>query len=131
MITIQIGAGEALDRISILYIKLEKIEDPEKLKNIRKELSHIEKAVIAEYGIDILDKEANGDYEQLEYYNRRLWDIEDKLREKEKNDDFNSQFITLARQVYIFNDDRAALKKRINLKYNSEFIEEKSYTNYK
>lgn len=131
MVTIQIGAGEALDRISILNIKLEKIEDPEKLNNIRKELEHTVIAVLSKYGRDILSKDANGDYEQLEYYNRRLWEVEDKLREKEKKSEFDEEFILLARQVYFFNDDRAMIKKRINLQYNSEFIEEKSYSNYR
>ena len=96
MITIQIGAGEALDRISILNIKLEKIADPDKINNINKELEHIVIAVLAKYGQSILNKDANGDYQQLEYINRRLWEVEDKLRDKERLSLFDKEFILLA-----------------------------------
>jgi hypothetical protein len=88
-------------------------------------------AIVSKYGGDILNEDINDDYRQLSYVNGRLWNIEDKIREKEKESEFDEEFIALARQVYFFNDDRAILKKRINIKYNSEFIEEKSYSDYR
>jgi hypothetical protein len=128
---IEIGTGEALDRLSILNIKLDKIENIEKRKNIIKEYESLMAAIVSKYGGDILNEDINDNYKQLSYVNGRLWDIEDKIREKEKESEFDDEFITLARQVYFLNDDRAILKKRINIKYNSEFIEEKSYSDYR
>jgi hypothetical protein len=128
---IEIGTGEALDRLSILTIKLDKIENIEKRKNIIKEYESLMTAIVSKYGGDILNEDINDNYKQLSYVNGRLWDIEDKIREKEKESEFDDEFITLARQVYFLNDDRAILKKRINIKYNSEFIEEKSYSDYR
>jgi hypothetical protein len=128
---IEIGTGEALDRLSILTIKLDKIENIEKRKNIIKEYESLMTAIVSKYGGDILNEDINDNYKQLSYVNGRLWDIEDKIREKEKESEFDEEFIALARQVYFFNDDRAILKKRINIKYNSEFIEEKSYSDYR
>jgi hypothetical protein len=128
---IEIGTGEALDRLSILTVKLDKIENIEKRKNIIKEYESLMTAIVSKYGGDILNEDINDNYKQLSYVNGRLWDIEDKIREKEKESEFDDEFITLARQVYFLNDDRAILKKRINIKYNSEFIEEKSYSDYR
>jgi hypothetical protein len=128
---IEIGTGEALDRLSILTVKLDKIENIEKRKNIIKEYESLMAAIVSKYGGDILNEDINDDYRQLSYVNGRLWNIEDKIREKEKESEFDEEFITLARQVYFLNDDRAILKKRINIKYNSEFIEEKSYSDYR
>jgi hypothetical protein len=128
---IEIGTGEALDRLSILSIKLDKIENIEKRKNIIKEYESLMTAIVSKYGGDILNEDINDNYKQLSYVNGRLWDIEDKIREKEKESEFDDEFIILARQVYFLNDDRAILKKRINIKYNSEFIEEKSYSDYR
>jgi hypothetical protein len=128
---IEIGTGEALDRLSILTVKLDKIENIEKRKNIIKEYESLMAAIVSKYGGDILNEDINDDYRQLSYVNGRLWNIEDKIREKEKESEFDEEFIALARQVYFFNDDRAILKKRINIKYNSEFIEEKSYSDYR
>jgi hypothetical protein len=128
---IEIGTGEALDRLSILTVKLDKIENIEKRKNIIKEYESLMAAIVSKYGGDILNEDINDDYRQLSYVNGRLWNIEDKIREKEKESEFDEEFIALARQVYFFNDDRAILKKRINIKYKSEFIEEKSYSDYR
>jgi hypothetical protein len=128
---IEIGTGEALDRLSILTVKLDKIENIEKRKNIIKEYESLMAAIVSKYGGDILNEDINDDYRQLSYVNGRLWNIEDKIREKEKESEFDEEFIALARQVYFFNDDRAILKKRINIMYNSEFIEEKSYSDYR
>lgn len=123
IIDIKIGIGEALDRVSILEIKLESISDEVKLKNIKKEYDYL---------ISILQpiEELDGTkllYESLYKVNCSLWEVEDILRELEKNNDFGVQFIEAARSVYKLNDERADIKKRINLLYNSEFIEEKSY----
>lgn len=123
IIDIKIGIGEALDRVSILEIKLDSIVDEVKLKNVKKEYDYL---------ISVLQPidELNGTkllYESLHKVNSRLWEVEDMLRELESKNDFGTDFIELARSVYKLNDERAELKKRINVLYNSEFIEEKSY----
>jgi hypothetical protein len=81
---IEIGTGEALDRLSILTVKLDKIENIEKRKNIIKEYESLMAAIVSKYGGDILNEDINDDYRQLSYVNGRLWNIEDKIREKEK-----------------------------------------------
>lgn len=122
-IDIKIGIGEALDRVSILEIKLDSIEDEVKLDNIKKEYKYL-------MGVLHPVEELEGTkllYEFLYKVNSSLWVVEDKLRELESKNDFGSDFIELARSVYKLNDERAELKKRINVLYNSEFVEEKSY----
>jgi hypothetical protein len=120
--TIEVSFGEVLDKISILAIKLNQIKDEQKLKNIQKEFSSISGRVPQDIFIDPL-------YFDLCKVNQTLWKVEDKLREHEQLNNFNEDFINLARSVYVLNDRRAALKKEINIKYNSELIEEKSYNN--
>lgn len=120
--TIEVSFGEVLDKISILAIKLNQIKDEEKLKNIQKEFSSISGRVSQDSFSDPL-------YFELCKVNQKLWIVEDKLREHERLNNFNEDFINLARSVYILNDKRAALKKEINIKNGSEFIEEKSYNN--
>lgn len=122
-ISIKIGIGEAVDRGTILQIKLEKIQDETKLKNIEKELEYLEQIL---QPIPELEGYFDLAY-ALGSVNAKLWDIEDKLRIHEKNEDFGEQFIELARQVYKLNDRRAEIKKELNKLYKSEFIEEKSY----
>ena len=120
--TIEVSFGEVLDKISILAIKLNQIKDEKKLKNIQKEFSSIS-------GIIPHDAFSDPLYFELCKVNQTLWKVEDKLREHEQLNNFNEDFINLARSVYVLNDRRAALKKEINIKYNSELIEEKSYNN--
>lgn len=120
---IEVSIGEVLDKMSILTIKLNKIQDSEKLRNVAKELSHLNKKI--ERGMI-----EDGLYEALCGVNGKLWDVEDKLREHEKEQNFNYTFVELARSVYHLNDTRARIKKEINLKYGSDFIEEKSYEKY-
>jgi hypothetical protein len=122
-IDIKIGIGEALDRVSILEIKLDNIKDEVKLHNIKKEYDYL---------ISVLQpiEELDGTkllYDSLCDVNSRLWEVEDLLRVIEKKNDFTEEFINLARCVYKLNDKRAEVKKRINILYGSHFIEEKSY----
>jgi hypothetical protein len=120
---IEVSIGEALDKVSILTIKLNKIQETEKLRNIAKELNVITK----ELPRGILEDNL---YQQLCSVNLRLWEIEDEIRECERIGDFNNNFIRLARAVYHRNDERAAIKREINIKYKSDLIEEKSYKTY-
>lgn len=122
-ILIPVSLGELYDKISILEIKLSMIKDEEKLKNIKKEyLSLIN--ISLHFSIE---EEL---YQELKDKNKDLWIVEDKLRIKEKNKEFNEEFINLARSVYFLNDRRSEIKKEINLKSGSNIIEEKSYEKY-
>ena len=121
---IEISNGELVDKLSILEIKLNKIQDSEKLKNIHKEYSLLEKAA------SLIIKRDDPLYRQLLDINQKLWEIEDRIRELEKNKDFGSEFIETARMVYFNNDIRAKIKQQINLKTNSDLFEEKSYEDY-
>jgi hypothetical protein len=122
-IDIKIGIGEALDRVSILEIKLDNITDEVKLHNIKREYDYLTSVLqpIEELaGTKLL-------YDSLYDVNSRLWEVEDLLRVLEKKNDFTEEFINLARSVYKLNDERAEIKKRINILYGSQFLEEKSY----
>ena len=121
---IEVSNGELVDKLSILEIKLNKIQDSEKLKNINKEYSLLEKAA------SLIIKRDDPLYRQLLDINQKLWDIEDRIRELEKNKDFGPDFIETARMVYVNNDLRAKIKQKINLKTNSDLFEEKSYEDY-
>lgn len=116
-----ISIGELIDKITILEIKKEHING-EKLKNIAKELQLL-KDIIQDRNLKINVKLINN----LQEINKKLWQIEDQIRTKEKKQLFDEEFIELARSVYLENDRRSYIKKEINLKYNSEIIEEKSY----
>ena len=119
-----ISIGELIDKITILEIKQIHMTGI-KLKNINKEvklLKNILQDKNLEINIDLI--------KNLKKINKNLWDIEDNIRIKESNQEFDKEFIQLARSVYKENDKRAAIKKEINQKYNSELIEEKSYENY-
>ena len=122
-ITIPISLGELYDKISILEIKQENISDLEKISNINKELLEL-KILSDQYPID------SNDYLQLVEVNKRIWDIEDGIREEERNKDWGEDFIKFARAIYFTNDKRAEIKKQINTSYGSEIIEEKSYAKY-
>ncbi len=122
---IDVSIGEVVDKISILSIKLKKIKDLEKLKNIRKEYNLL-KDSLKEIGI----KTGSEEFKQLEEINLKLWDIEDKIRLKEAKKEFDDEFIQLARSVYFNNDKRADIKRKINLKHGSDLTEEKEYADY-
>lgn len=121
---IEVSTGEIVDKLSILQIKTEYIKEEEKIKNIKKEYDYLYNIVFNELKIESFD------YNDLVNINQKLWIIEDNIRDKERNKQFDREFIDLARSVYITNDERATKKKQINLKYGSEFIEEKSYSKY-
>ena len=124
IINVPISIGELIDKITILEIKKEKLKNL-KLKNILKELSFL-RAVLEKNSIFIPDEI----FFQLKSINLTLWDIEDKIRIKEKNKEFDNEFIELARSVYLNNDRRSETKKELNIMFNSEIIEEKSYEKY-
>ncbi len=124
IIHVPISIGELIDKITILEIKKDKLKNL-KLKNILKELSFL-RAVLKKNSIFIPDKI----FLQLKSINLTLWDIEDKIRIKEKNKEFDSEFIKLARSVYLNNDRRSETKKELNIMFNSEITEEKSYEKY-
>lgn len=122
---IDVSIGELVDKVTILSIKLEKIKNEEKLKNIRKEYELLE-AAMNSIGIGIDSPE----FKRLKAVNLKLWEIEDKIRIKEAKKEFDDEFIQLARSVYYNNDERAAIKREINLEFDSDLIEEKEYVNY-
>ena len=121
---IEVSNGEILDKLSIIEIKLNRIKDEKKLKNIK-----IEHEILNLSASKILDK-SNPLYVKLFEINSKLWDIEDKCRAFEKQKDFGAEFIHTVRQVYIFNDERSRIKKEINIKTGSHIVEEKSYEDY-
>jgi len=120
---IEISIGEAFDRLTILKIKSEKIKDEAKLTNVMKEYFYLQNLLSEELDVN----EDNDDFKRLLEINQTLWDVEDLLREFEAKQSFGFEFIELARSVYVLNDDRAKVKKEINLAYGSQFVEEKSY----
>ena len=126
-IKIELSIGELLDKISILQIKAERIDDPSKVKNINKELD-----VLMSLWNDspYSDVNLSSEINDLKNINEALWGIEDKIRDKERNQLFDKDFIELARSVYFTNDKRAEIKRIINGKTGSELIEEKSYSDY-
>ena len=126
-ILVPVSFGELLDKIAILQIKSERMGDPAKLANVRKELSALETTWLAHpaAGGDIVRLRAD-----LKAVNERLWEIEDDIRVKEKAQAFDDEFVRLARAVYFENDTRARLKKEINLALGSSYVEEKSYQDY-
>jgi hypothetical protein len=123
---IEVSHGEIVDKLTILQIKKENITDPIKLDNIVKEYDYLLSVVENDLGISTLSPE----YLELLSINKELWIIEDDVRDKERNKEFDDEFIKLARSVYYTNDVRAKIKKEINLKYSSGFVEEKSYQTY-
>jgi hypothetical protein len=121
---IETSIGEIVDKLSILKIKKNNIKDETKLINISKEYDYLFQITFDELKIE------ESDFYDLVIINERLWDIEDSIRDKERDSSFDSEFIELARSVYFTNDKRAEIKKNINLKYGSLFVEEKSYKKY-
>jgi hypothetical protein len=127
-IRVPISPGELLDKITILRIKSTRMSDPKKIANVRMELQALEDtwrgSPYAKTGIE-------ADVNALLEVNERLWVIEDDIRDKERAKAFDAEFIRLARAVYFENDERAAIKRRINSKLGSSIVEEKSYAEYK
>lgn len=121
---IEVSNGEIIDKLTILQIKLERISDGEKLKNLTREYDELLKVTSS-----IL---SNSDplYKTLYEINCDLWDIEDRIRDLERRKDFGDEFVATARSVYFKNDKRAAIKREINIKTSSGLIEEKSYEKY-
>ena len=124
IINAPISIGELVDKITILEIKKNKLQNS-KLENVLKELSFLRK-LMEKHQIEITDDL----FTQLKEINLTLWNIEDQIRIKEKNKEFDNIFIELARSVYFTNDKRSEIKKGINLLSNSDITEEKSYTEY-
>jgi hypothetical protein len=127
-IKVPISPGELLDKITILRIKSQRMTDPAKVANVRLELRALEETWSASEcaRIDIA-----ADVAALLAVNERLWVIEDDIRDKERAQAFDAEFIRLARAVYFENDERAAIKRRINTALGSGIVEEKSYRNYR
>ena len=121
VINAPISIGEIFDKITILEIKKEKLKN-EKLINVNLELKLLKK-IVDDNGLNV-DKKL---IKKLREVNNKLWNIEDKIRIKEKLKTFDNEFIEIARSVYIENDKRSEIKREINTKYNSELVEEKSY----
>ena len=127
-VTIEIAPGELLDKITILQIKAERIADPAKVANVTTELNMLEQ-VWRETVTD--DAEIRALSAELKSINEKLWEIEDDIRDEERNRRFGERFIELARAVYVTNDERANAKKKVNLHLNSSIVEEKSYQDYR
>ena len=127
-ILVPLSPGELLDKITILRIKAARMTDAAKVANVRLELSLLEatwrESVSA--GVDV-----SADERALQAVNERLWVIEDDIRDQERAQTFGARFIELARAVYVENDERAVIKKRINVALGSRIVEEKSYRSYK
>jgi len=127
-IKVPISPGELLDKITILRIKAQRMSDPAKLSNVRLELRTLEET----WGASTYAKiDIGADIDALGLVNERLWVIEDDIRDKERAQAFDAEFIRLARAVYIENDERAAIKRRINARLGSALVEEKSYRDYR
>jgi hypothetical protein len=127
-IMVPVSFGELLDKIAILEIKAERIDDPDKRANVRRELDALNAswAAHAASAVDLRVLRA-----ALKAVNERLWQIEDAIRVQEKAQRFDAEFIRLARAVYFENDERARIKREINLALGSTYIEEKSYQDYR
>jgi hypothetical protein len=128
IIQVPISPGELLDKVTILRIKSQRMSDPAKLQNVRLELAALEDTWRASR---YSTADVSVDIEALQRVNERLWTIEDEIRDKERSQDFGAEFVRLARAVYFENDERAAIKRRINLNLGSSLVEEKSYAEYK
>ena len=128
LIQTPVSYGELIDKMTILQIKLQEIKDDAKLANVRNELELLDATWKNDKAsqTDIADETA-----RLLAVNQRLWKIEDDIRMKERAQAFDQAFIQLARSVYIENDERAAIKREINMKLGSTLVEEKSYQDYR
>lgn len=127
---IEVSNGEIIDKLTILEIKLKEISDPKKLANIQKEYDSLKLVVDQIYNEADDYRELSVLHEDLYNVNKTLWNIEDLIRECERQESFGEDFVELARSVYYTNDDRSEVKKKINLLTGSLFVEEKSYEEY-
>jgi hypothetical protein len=125
---VPISPGELIDKITILEIKSERMSDASKLANVRTELELLTATWRAS---PFASSDVDADWKALRSVNEQLWDIEDRIRDKEREAAFDAGFIDLARAVYVTNDERAAIKKRINARLGSTLVEEKSYAEYR
>jgi len=125
-ILVPISVGELMDKITILEIKSERINNPSQLENILRELEALRAVRLRDIQRAMLDKLSA----ELKRVNAKLWDVEDAIRDCEARSDFGEPFIELARMVYQLNDERSRLKKAINLASGSRIIEEKSYRSF-
>ena len=124
---IPISWGELFDKITILQIKLENITSKNALENVEQELKKLQ-SILTQYCLKTMETtQLEGELRQI---NQQLWDIEDKIRDKERTNSFDDEFIQLARNVYITNDERSRIKRKINDMFGSELVEEKSYAKY-
>ncbi len=126
-INVEISIGEFFDKITILEIKQKKINNAEKLVNINKELDSLNRLLAQQ---SFSREDVTEEIAALRQVNEQLWVIEDDIREKEAKKQFDAGFIELARSVYITNDKRSDIKRVINLRLGSDFVEEKSYEDY-
>ena len=127
IIQVPVSPGEVLDKITILEIKSERISDPGKVANVRRELELL--SATWQKSVE-QDETINRIHAELKAINEALWEIEDDIRDKERAREFDQRFIELARSVYVTNDQRANAKKELNLYLGSEIVEEKSYQDY-
>ena len=127
---IEVSNGEIIDRYTILQIKLSQIKDKEKLKNIQHEYDTLSPDIHSIYAACNNKSHLKQLHNDLLNTNKKLWDIEDNIRECERKKDFGSTFVDLARAVYHTNDNRSEVKKEINLFTDSDLMEEKSYEDY-
>ena len=127
-IKVPLSPGELLDKITILRIKSKRMSDEKKLANVRLELQELEQTWT---GSPYFKINIAADIDALQAVNEKLWVIEDDIRDKERAQSFDAEFVRLARAVYVENDERAAIKRRINLTLGSTLVEEKSYASYK
>ena len=127
LLNVPTAPGELLDKLTILEIKSERMADPAKLANVRRELETLRALWAASPGAG---RDVGPLIAELKGINERLWEIEDAIRSKEAEQTFDAEFIQLARSVYLNNDRRASIKRALNLALGSELIEEKSYADY-
>jgi hypothetical protein len=127
LILIPLAPGELIDKITILKIKSERMSDPEKLANVSRELELLRQEQSRHIADDPQITEMQT---RLEEVNGRIWDLEDVIRDCDRNKDFGELFLDTARKIYRTNDERAAIKKQINLHLGSQIVEEKSYADY-
>jgi len=123
---VEVSTGELVDKVTILEIKLERITDPRKLDNVRREYDLLTEALA---GAGIARESA--EFRELKGINVELWEIEDRIRVKERSGEFDAEFVQLARSVYLANDRRSEAKRRINLATGSSLIEEKQHVDYR
>jgi hypothetical protein len=126
-IHVPVSPGEVLDKITILEIKSERMEDEAKLLNVRRELSLLNETWAASVSEDDVIHRLHAELKEI---NEALWEIEDDIRDKERAREFDERFVELARSVYFTNDRRSQVKKDLNLHLGSEIVEEKSYQDY-